>query len=405
MSSEPHTNTLEQFADIEAIRKLTVSRDSKRILFLSVTSGSAEAHSVTVVGPESGKRRKEFNSSNSVANAHLLSDGSLLFESDVDGNELNQIQTYANGKVTGITKEGARCLLIKVDSKEEWAYFLSSERDPMALDTKRVNLKNPDIVEMVYESRDGMMLEDVSDDGRYLAMKKFVPGRQRQPFIFDSHNKTLNAINTIEAIPPEIDTRDVFGPGNILYTRDWTDREFHIIRSYDPNSKSLSIVHEGIWNIELFEVSKSGRYHAYTVNADSHLMLRIYDTQTQSRLVMTECESLFVRTFCFFPDESKIAFTANNCKGPINIYTFDLKTGFIERWTDTGKGIVSEENMKLPESTRFESFDGMEIPAFYYKPSGTGPFPAVFLAHGGPGGQSFQSWDGLTQYCSSTKLQ
>ena len=37
---------------------------------------------------------------------------------------------------------------------------------------------------------------------------------------------------------------------------------------------------------------------------------------------------------------------------------------------------------------KFESFDGLEVPYFMMKPNGDGPFPTIFVIHGGPEGQS-----------------
>ena len=41
-----------------------------------------------------------------------------------------------------------------------------------------------------------------------------------------------------------------------------------------------------------------------------------------------------------------------------------------------------------PELVRFESFDGLSVPAWVYRPQGEGPFPVVVSIHGGPESQA-----------------
>jgi dipeptidyl aminopeptidase/acylaminoacyl peptidase len=50
------------------------------------------------------------------------------------------------------------------------------------------------------------------------------------------------------------------------------------------------------------------------------------------------------------------------------------------------------------ESVRIKSFDGREVPAFLYRPSGPGPFPALIDVHGGPTTQARRTFSGLRQY-------
>ena len=50
-----------------------------------------------------------------------------------------------------------------------------------------------------------------------------------------------------------------------------------------------------------------------------------------------------------------------------------------------------------------KSFDGREIPAFYYRPQGAVPFPVVIDIHGGPESQARPSFVPMTQYLSGER--
>src|SRR5262249_52407090 len=57
--------------------------------------------------------------------------------------------------------------------------------------------------------------------------------------------------------------------------------------------------------------------------------------------------------------------------------------------------------MVSAEAVRIRSFDGLEVPAFLYKPDGPGPFPAVIEVHGGPMSQARRIYTGVRQYLVS----
>ena len=57
--------------------------------------------------------------------------------------------------------------------------------------------------------------------------------------------------------------------------------------------------------------------------------------------------------------------------------------------------------MVSAEVVRYKSFDGLEIPAIYYKPhnaTAEDKVPALVWVHGGPGGQSRVGYFSLIQY-------
>jgi len=62
---------------------------------------------------------------------------------------------------------------------------------------------------------------------------------------------------------------------------------------------------------------------------------------------------------------------------------------------------IQAQDLVKAEVIRFKSFDGLEIPAIYYKPhqaSAENPVPALVWVHGGPGGQSTQNFSAFIQY-------
>lgn len=59
---------------------------------------------------------------------------------------------------------------------------------------------------------------------------------------------------------------------------------------------------------------------------------------------------------------------------------------------------VDDDTFVAPELVHFTSFDDLRVPAFVYRPNGTGRHPVVVMIHGGPESQYRPSFAGLTQY-------
>ena len=68
------------------------------------------------------------------------------------------------------------------------------------------------------------------------------------------------------------------------------------------------------------------------------------------------------------------------------------------RWTHSEIGGLRSEDFVAPELVDYPTFDGRRIPAFYYKPSGDGPFPVVVRIHGGPEAQARPYFTAYVQY-------
>jgi dipeptidyl aminopeptidase/acylaminoacyl peptidase len=61
-------------------------------------------------------------------------------------------------------------------------------------------------------------------------------------------------------------------------------------------------------------------------------------------------------------------------------------------------GGLDASQFVAPELIRVKSFDGLSVPAFLYRPRGTGPFPVLIDIHGGPESQARPFFHPLAQY-------
>ncbi|HEY9175296.1 MAG TPA: prolyl oligopeptidase family serine peptidase, partial [Verrucomicrobiae bacterium] len=81
----------------------------------------------------------------------------------------------------------------------------------------------------------------------------------------------------------------------------------------------------------------------------------------------------------------------SSAKSPADVYSLDVQSGRLERWTESETGGLNPATFVEPELVRVKSFDGLEVSGFLYRPDPRkfpGPRPVLVSIHGGPESQS-----------------
>src|SRR5260370_28950704 len=97
----------------------------------------------------------------------------------------------------------------------------------------------------------------------------------------------------------------------------------------------------------------------------------------------------------------ELGFSLNNAGGRGDVYSLDVASGKVERWT-TSETTVKTEAFPQAELVEWKSFDGKMISGFLYKPPAkfTGKRPVLVVIHGGPEGQAPPTSPGPNSYLS-----
>jgi dipeptidyl aminopeptidase/acylaminoacyl peptidase len=140
-------------------------------------------------------------------------------------------------------------------------------------------------------------------------------------------------------------------------------------------------------------MSKDRKRAAFTVNEGGIYAVYLLDTKTHRYKQVDGLPVGFVGGLSFSPDGSALAMTLNTPKTPSDTFVLTLgktPTSYrqLTRWTFSEVGGLDTEKFVEPSLIKYNSFDDLEVPAFYYKPKGEGPFPVVISIHGGPEGQA-----------------
>ncbi len=68
------------------------------------------------------------------------------------------------------------------------------------------------------------------------------------------------------------------------------------------------------------------------------------------------------------PTLPEVAFTINSAKSTSDVYSVNLETGKVDRWTESELGGITPDQLSEPKLIQWESFDGLNISGFYYAP-------------------------------------
>jgi dipeptidyl aminopeptidase/acylaminoacyl peptidase len=163
-----------------------------------------------------------------------------------------------------------------------------------------------------------------------------------------------------------------------------------------PDGQGLHPLTNDGHDVYQFEWSPDGTQMAVVSNRNGAFDLCLIETETG--------EAADLRTGTGFhsnpnwaPDGSFLTFEYESPLLPPDLYRMDLSTRNITQLTFSNPPALEKNDKAIPEIVSFKSFDGLEIPAFLYKPEKPNG-AAIVYPHGGPKDQYGFIWDELAQY-------
>src|SRR5439155_26845744 len=97
----------------------------------------------------------------------------------------------------------------------------------------------------------------------------------------------------------------------------------------------------------------------------------------------------------------EFGFSLSSARSPEDVYSFDLPSGQLTRWTRSETGGLRTEALAEPLLAHYPTFDGRQIPVFVYQPRAEkfpGKRPVVINIHGGPESQFRPGFLGRQNY-------
>ena len=389
--------TIEQFMDNERIFGSSFSHDYSKLLIGSNESGTFNAYTIPIEG---GDKTALTTSEATIRPISFFpGDDRMLYASDNDGDEIYHIFLRTeDGTIQDLTPdEGARATMYGWAGDEKSFFYGSNKRNPQNMDIYEMNIENLES-KLIYQNDGAYNFGGISNDKKYMALSKSINTNDSDMFLYNMETKEMKKISESQAgySPADFSTDSK----ELYYTTD-NGAEFQYLKKYTIESGTHEDVLKKDWDIAYAYFSKTGKYRVIGVNADGKTEVSILNTETGKEVEFPEIPGADISSVRVSRNEQLMTFYAGSSRSTSNLYLFDLNTKKHNQLTNTlNKDIIPED---LVEATvvRFKSFDGLEIPAIYYKPHNASPenkVPALVWVHGGPGGQSRINYSPNIQY-------
>ncbi len=328
----------------------------------------------------------------------------ILFAKDTGGGEWYQLYRYdlATGDVTLLTDGKSRNLPGPWSSSGNQIAYISTRRTGKDTDLWVMNPNAPKTDHLLRQlAGGGWQALDWSPDDKKILLEEELSINESYLWLVDARTgeKTeLTPRNTTEEVSYGEGRFSKDGKG--IYVTTDKDSEFHRLAYIDLATKQPNYLTTSIhWDVESFDLTQDGKMLAFVTNEEGVSVLRVRDTTNGKEMPLPKLPTGVMGAARWHRNGHELGFSLNNARGPGDVYSLDVASGKVERWT-TSETTVKTEAFPQAELVEWKSFDGKMISGFLYKPPAkfTGKRPVLVVIHGGPEGQAQPTFLGRNNY-------
>jgi dipeptidyl aminopeptidase/acylaminoacyl peptidase len=389
---------IDLFFQNTSIRGGYFSSDESKLAYTSDASGIYNIYEVDLSSGVTNQRTQSEKESFYVL-GYIPNSNALLYSADKGGNEISHLYLLKEDNtsldLTPQVDEKARFFGWSKDRSH--FYYQSNKRDSRYFDLYKMKVGQWNPI-LVYENRQNLSLQTLSNNERYFLLSKALTTSTNDFFLFD--NKT-QGITKISETSGGYSSAGFSDDNTQFFYRTDVGKEFDYLKSYTIETGEQKIVYESDWDVMYSYLSENETYRVVGINEDGKTNLVIFNTQDGTQVDFPEIPDGTITGVSISQSEQKMRLSVGSSKSPNDFYLYNLKTNTIKKLTNSLNPELNADHLVAAEVIRFASFDGLEIPAIYYKPiqaSAKEKVPALVWVHGGPGGQSRVGYSSLIQY-------
>ena len=372
-----------------------------------ISTRFADTNQIHLVKMPGGARTQLTFYPDRVASAHYspTKDDSFVFSKDVGGGEFFQLYRYdvSSGDVTLLTDGKSRNTDAVWSHAGDRLVYGSTRRDGNDVDLWEIEPANPKSDHLLTQLQGGgwQALDWSPDSSKILAVEE-ISANEAYLWIVDakSGEKTLiTPKGGAEKIAYNDGRFSKDGKG-IFVTTD-KDSEFHRLAYVDLATKEHTYLTSNIpWDVDEFDLSDDGKTIAFVVNEDGFGVLHLLDTNTRKEKSVPSLPKGVISGVQWHKNSRDLGFNLSSARSSSDVFSLDVQTGKVERWTFSETGGLNTSDFPEPELIHWKSWDGRTISGFLYRPPAkfTGKRPVIINIHGGPEGQFRPSFPGRWDY-------
>jgi dipeptidyl aminopeptidase/acylaminoacyl peptidase len=388
---------LKRYASTRSASMAALSDDGTAMLITTRFGDTEQAH---VVKMPMGDRKQLTFGDEPLRQPQFVpgSTTAITYLTDIGGNEKYQVarMELATGAVSLLTDGKSR------NPSYEWALdgsrlaFSSNARNGKDIDIWISDGKSPG--KLALERQGDWTPIDWSSDGKRLLLREMISINDMRLHVLDTGSGQAKRV-TPESPVASYRTA-VFDPrGERIFAT--TDREGEFVELYEidlATGNHTPLSRDIAWNVESVAIASDGKTIAFVTNEGGFGKLRLLDVKTRKALPSPDLPQGIVSGLRFAGKAPVLGFTVFGPTRSGDAYTYDLRSGKLARWTESEQGGLDPSSFVAPTLIEYPTFDGKQIPAFYYKPRGNGPHPVLVIIHGGPEAQVRPFFNPFAQY-------
>jgi dipeptidyl aminopeptidase/acylaminoacyl peptidase len=392
--------TIDQFYKNVAISFSDFSQDETKILVSSNETGIYNVFEINLA--DASKRQVTSSDTESFfALGYVHGTNQVLYSADKGGNENDHIYLLSeDGTTTDLTPgDTVKASFNGFSLDKKIMYFISNKRDPRFFDLYRMNVGEWK-EEMIWENKDGLDYAGASRDRSIIASVKSITTSESKLFL--TNLASGETMEVSEPDKPGLYSASGFTLDNagFFYTTD-AGKEFTYLVRYDLATGQREVVYETDWDVTGSWLSRNEKYRIIGINEDGRIQLKITDLSTGEPVKYPELPGASINGLSISDSEKYMLLNLGTSKTPGDLYLYEFGGTEMKKLTSNLNPEINPQDLVEATVVRYPSFDGLEIPAIYYKPltaTKKDKVPALVWVHGGPGGQTMAYYNPIIQY-------
>ena len=329
----------------------------------------------------------------------------LVYSKDIGGNEFGQLykldlKTLQSTLLTDGGRSQNGGVTWRKDGKG--FYYSSTKRNGGDRDIYYMDPNNPQSDKLILQVKGGGWgISDISTDGQKLLIGEYVSANESHIWLLETTTGKLSEVTDrkstgiIQSGASFSDATD-----EIWFLTD-KDNEFERLATLNLNTRKVTYYTSKIpWSVENYNLSEDKKSIIFITNEAGLNKMYLMNATDKTYSAVKNIPIGLIGGASFTKDNQNIFFTQSTAQSASDVYKLILKTGVIQRWTESELGEMQQSDMSVPKFIEWKSFDNLKISGFYYPAAAkfSGKRPVIINIHGGPEGQSMASFLGSNNY-------
>jgi len=326
----------------------------------------------------------------------------FVFQKDTDGKERYQLYRYdrTSGVITRLT-DGT-----SINVFGAWAHggdriaFTSTKRNGRDYDLYVMDPMDPSTARPVAETDGVWSVVDWTPDDRAVLAIERRSAAESYLWHVDLQNGEMTPLTPSSGPRISYTGATFASSGSVAYVATDADSEFLRLARLDVATGQLTPLTPETGDVEEFALSPDEKTGAVVINEEGRGVLHLIDLSSGRERPAPGLPAGRVTGVAWHRNGEDLAVEMGSVRSDSDVFSINVPSGRVERWTVSETGGVNPEALADPELIEWKSFDGLTISGWIYRPPSrfAGRRPVIINIHGGPESQERPRWQGRSNY-------